>query len=184
MSLDLSPEPDGKGGHHNRTEAPVPQGFDWDRDYEELLSKVSPSSNQSDEMIRTASVALFPKRVFVPGLIVPIAVCGLLISALAVAKFGPALLTKPTLSQFVIGLSAPLPTKLTVLPMQLQVYDHAQYQRFSQGLRQMSAKDLLEYETRLRRDITTASGFMAPYHLDALIVLEAELALRGLSPPN
>jgi len=184
MSFDLPSDPGPGPNLQGSTKASPRQGFDWDRDYDELLAKVSASSTRIGATTTTASVKPVRARLRASGIAMPIVLCSLLLSALAVVEIGPTML--PTLARVepAIGLRILPPSSVAVLPPQLQVYDHAQYQRFTQGLRRMSAKDLLGYETRLRHDLAAASMFMAPYHLDALFVLEAELVRRNLSPPR
>ena len=184
MSFDLPSDPGPGPNLQGSTKASPSQGFDWDRDYDELLAKVSASSTRIGATTTTASVKPVRARLRASGIAIPIVLCSLLLSVLAVVEIGPTML--PTLARVepAIGLRILPPSSVAVLPPQLQVYDHAQYQRFTQGLRRMSAKDLLGYETRLRHDLAAASMFMAPYHLDALFVLEAELVRRDLSPPR
>jgi hypothetical protein len=69
------------------------------------------------------------------------------------------------------------------LPQGLIVYDLAQYRRFASGLRQMGQGDLVAYAGVVRRDLQAAPPFMAPFHTDALFVIEAEIARRQALAP-
>jgi hypothetical protein len=69
------------------------------------------------------------------------------------------------------------------LPQGLIVYDLAQYRRFASGLRQMGQGDLVAYASTARRDLQAAPPFMAPFHTDALFVIEAEIARRQALAP-
>lgn len=184
MSRDLSPDAGPQRDIYRGAEASFIPGFDWDRDYEDLVVRGDNSSTRFAATTARDSVKQARTRFLGSSVAWPIAVCGLLLSTIAVVKLGPTIPPTLTRAEFMAGLQMPVPLQTSegALPVQLQVYEYAQYQRFTQGLRQMSAKDLLDYETRLRRDLANAPGFMVPYHLDALFVLEAELARRDLSP--
>jgi hypothetical protein len=70
-----------------------------------------------------------------------------------------------------------------ILPQELVIYDLAQYRRFAYGLGQMKNDDLHAYAAAVRGDLHVASRFMAPFHKDALFVIEAELAKRQAQAP-
>lgn len=156
--------------------------FDWDRDQPVMLA--------ARAVQRPAPVAISAR----PGAMAPRTWRGLLLtSALGVAFLSGVALERGLWQManarnfLVTSLGANTPLALPLLPdsvpQELVIYDAAQYGRFLAGLRQMSMADLLAYAGAVRRDLNAAPAFMAPFHKDALFVIEAEIALRQARMP-
>ena len=150
--------------------------FDWDKDYAALIGEgdtPAPQPHRPDKpaLSKAADVRRFS---------VPMAIILLFLAATAYEKQG-ALRNLSGIGSgahpVTVGARDALPEGV---PPQLQVYDLQQFQRFTQGLQQMSAPDLLTYKANLRRELDAASGFMAPFHRDALFLATAEVSRRDL----
>lgn len=145
--------------------------FDWDKDYSTLIAGRAVPAPDDDKPDSPAQAIIIRLRRF----FVPLGLCGLFLAAVAYEKLDPSRISPSA------ALDGPALAQVAdMLPPQMEVYDLQQFHRFTNGLRQMSAPDLLTYKINLQRELGAASAFMAPFHRDALFLLQAEIARRGV----
>jgi hypothetical protein len=147
------------------------QPFEWDRDQPVLLASSTARAPacglpEAPRKWRGVLLSTVMGLAFVAGL------------ALEWGLWGMPILRNPAAP----GMQGAI-TQPDSLPQGLVIYDLATYRRFASGLRHMGQGDLVAYASAARRDLQAAPPFMAPFHKDALFVIEAEIARRQALAP-
>lgn len=154
--------------------------FDWDRDYEALVSGKAAGSDPCQtghrslhQYVSDIGQMWFRACLFASALI---------LSLLVPHEVGQASQATLVLATDPASVSV-MPALAETLPDDLLVYDQGQAHTFLAGLRSASDADLLRYLRHAQLDLQMAgSGMVAVLH-DALRLAEHEAARRGLTTP-
>lgn len=145
--------------------------FDWDEDYDSLVAPPQrPKAEMQEQACELPERSSATKWVFA---------CGLLA---CVAFIGQNHLQKPEampewMSASLLPVSfATLPT----LPTGLVALEAQQAFQFTSDLRRFSGPELARYAETTRSDLAAAESYLRGYLADALTLIEAEKARRGL----
>lgn len=159
--------------------------FDWDEDYDDLVTGRTPTAVENSLAPLTAkqaapastSLRATVSRWFAPALVVAALAAGVVFPE----AFGFRKQSVQTASLFAPVATSPVAPEGEVT---LRVYSEVQQRNFVFGLKRFSDVDLLNYATVTRTDLERAGRVMASFLEDALTLTQIEIERRNLSTPS